>query len=1011
MKFISEAEVWPEDSATNRVPSEQSIKTIELYLLMLQTRLGFQFRLSRSEWRQSLKTEPSSDKAFVGSLEITLKLPFDASNMTSRYSFFGRTAFSILSILESMVSQTRWKRRLTTVYGIRSVLDTLACLGVFLVTLKGFMSASTATAQPPAFLERHCYECHDASTKTGGLDLTSLRQPIDEASISTWVKIHDAVENQAMPPKDATHPSDKDRLGFVSELDKQLTDFEMKARATSGRIRLRRMTRREFENTLKDLLVLPRLDVKALLPMDGRVAGYDKIASGLDISPGHLAAYEEAIEKALDAAIATRSTPPPLFKKRIYPAGLFKFEFNLLHGQYVLLKDKQPDPALPVRGGFEDKKGHVGHEGPDLQERKKLIDSLQAAKSQSAVGLLNPNLAGYEAAINVAPIYAGMYRMKLSLWGFHWNQGKPEPCAAPQAAVLRAHEEGKQQEGGRLLRAFTAPAMQSNEAEITEWLDAHESIVFDPVSIPWIGLRIGQIAGRAAKHVGPGVAMDWFEIEGPLNPTWPPESHKALFGDLPIKSMPTGSDAIPPQRDAVRGIGGYLPNYYLDIPPSERKLSLESVYSENPIEDARKLLMAFMPKAFRRNVSEEEIEPYLGLLKSRLAAKDCFEDAMRRVCVAVLTSPEFLFQPADSDEASLFTLASRLSYWLWNGPPDEELLSQARNGSLERPEVLKSQVDRLLADSKSDRFIEDFTNQWLELSRLDETTPDPQLYPEYRFLLHEAMAAETRSFVRELIQNDLPVRAMVKPNFAMLTQRLAEHYNIEGVQGVEVRKVLLAENSLRGGLLGQAAIHKLTANGTTTTPVKRGVWVMDRLLNDPAPPPPPGISAIDPDTRGATTIREQLDRHRADASCAACHAKIDPPGFALEAFDPIGGLRYRYRSNGKGDEAPEKGKTAWLIKYKLGPKVDPSGELGDGKKFSGLAEFNSLLAMDEERLARAFVAHLSRYATGTDVSYVDRAEIRRIVESAKSSSYGIRSMIHALAQSDLLRGKKMGARK
>jgi hypothetical protein len=187
------------------------------------------------------------------------------------------------------------------------------------------------------------------------------------------------------------------------------------------------------------------------------VAGYDKIAGALDISPAHLAAYEEAVEKALDAAIATRSTPPRVYKKRIYPAGLFKFGGNLVQGQFVLLKDKQPDPALPVRGGFEDKQGYVGDVGPDLEERKKQHEAVKAAKSESAVGLLNPNLAGYEAAMNVSPIYAGMYRMKLSLWGFQWNAGKPEP-GPDQAAVLRAHEEGKQQEGGRLLRAFTAPS-------------------------------------------------------------------------------------------------------------------------------------------------------------------------------------------------------------------------------------------------------------------------------------------------------------------------------------------------------------------------------------------------------------------------------------------------------------------------------------------------------------------------------------------------------------------------
>jgi hypothetical protein len=856
-----------------------------------------------------------------------------------------------------------------------------------------FLSTSLFAAPPTAFLEQHCYDCHDAETKKGDLDLTALT--IDAQHLDLLIKVHDAVERGEMPPKKKKQPAEAEKAAFVQELNAKL--MAMTAPAPGGRIRLRRMTRVEFQNTLQDLLALPRLDVVGLLPADGRVAGYDKIAGALDISPAHLAAYEEAVEKALDAAIATSSAPPRVYKKRIYPAGLFKFGGNLLQGQFVLLKDKQPDPALPVRGGFEDKKGHVGDAGPDLEERRKLLEAVK--KSESAVGLLNPNLAGYEAAMNVSPIYAGMYRMKLSLWGFHWNEGKPEP-GPDQAAVLRAHEEGKQQEGGRLLRAFTAPSMKSNEAEMTEWLEAHESIVFDPVSIPWNGLRIGQVAGRAKKHVGPGVAIDWFEIEGPLNASWPPESHKRLFGELPIITM-TANDVIPPQREEVRSIGGYVPSMHFDLTPQERKPTLETVQSAQPEEDARKLLATFLPKAFRREVAPEEIEPYVALLKSRIAAKDCFEDAMRRVYVAVLTSPEFLFH---SVEPKPTILASRLSYWLWNGPPDAQLLA----ADLHKPEVLHREVDRLLADKRSDRFIDDFANQWLELSRLDETTPDPQLYPEYRFLLQEGMAAETRAFLRELIQNDLPITHLLKPSFAMLTQRLAEHYGIAGVTGVEVRKVPLPGDSLRGGLLGHAAIHKLTANGTTTSPVKRGVWVMDRLLNDPAPPPPPGVSAVDPDTRGTTTVREQLDKHRADANCAACHAKIDPAGFALEAFDPIGGLRDRYRSNGQGDEPPEKGKTDWRVQYKLGPKVDPSGTLTDGRMFSGPSELRDILTSDSDKLARAFIAHLSRYATGAEVSYADRAQIRQIVESTKSSGYGLRSLIHALARSGVFIDRRMG---
>jgi mono/diheme cytochrome c family protein len=855
--------------------------------------------------------------------------------------------------------------------------------------------AAALAAEPRAFLERHCFECHDAETKKGGLDLTKLSY--DAAKPEKWVLLHDAVAAGEMPPaKRKSQPTSAERAAFVAELGGRLTTDI--ATAHPHRIGLRRLTRLEFENSLKDLLALPRLDITALLPADGRVSGYDKIGTGLDLSPGHLAAYQEAVEKALDVAISTQSTPPRAYKKRVYPAGLFKFGGNLAHGQFVLLKDKQNDPALPVRGGFEEKQGHVGHEGPDLKERGQLVKSPAVAQSQSAVGLLNPNLAGYEAAMNVSPIYAGNYRLRLSIWGFRWANGRPNPCDAPQAAVLRAHEEGKQQEGGRLLAAFTAPSMESKEGEIVTWLDAHESIVFDPVSIPWNGLRIGQVAGRAAKHVGPGVALDWFEIEGPLNPVWPPISHVRLFGQLPLRALPAGADVVPPRREKVRSIGGYLPSMYFDLTPTEREPKLETVWSDSAVEDARRLLGDFLPRAFRRQVAPTEIEPYLRLLQARLAAKDCFEDAMRRVYVGVLTSPEFLFLPAPTEDEAL---ASRLSYWLWNGPPDEILLSAARDGSLHRPETLRAQVDRLLSDPRAERFTQDFARQWLELSRLDETNPDPLLYPEYRFLLGQGVANETPAFLRELIAQDLPARALVKPGFAMLTQRLAEHYGITGVTGVEVRKVALPADSLRGGLLGQASIHKLTANGTTTSPVKRGVWVSDRLLDDPAPPPPPGISAVDPDTRGTTTVREQLTKHRSDPNCAACHAKIDAPGFALEAFDPVGGLRSRYRSNGKGDLPPEKGRTDWRVEYKLGPGVDASGELRDGRAFRSTADFVDLLAADDEKLARAFVAHLARYATGSEVSFADRAEIRRIVAQAKDGGFGIRSLIHGLAQSPL----------
>lgn len=860
-----------------------------------------------------------------------------------------------------------------------------------------------------SFLETHCVNCHDSDEKKGGLDLTSLgRNFSDPANFGKWVTIHDRIASGEMPPKKKTRPPEDLKKEALNSIDTQLHAIDEARLRDSGRVRMRRMTRSEYENTLRDLLSLERLDIKGLLPADGSVAGFDKVAGALELSPAHLAAYSEAAENALTLAIATHSTPPPVASRRIYPAGLFKFVGNLADGQFVLLKDKEPDPSLPVRGGFEDKKGHVG-DGPDREERHQLIKDNHVTESQSAVGLLNPNLAGFEAAMNVSPVYSGMYRLKVSVWGFQWDQGSPKPIAQPQAAVLRAHAEGKQQEGGRLLATVIAPSMQSQESEILTWLDEHESIVFDPVSVPWLGYRIGQWAGRAAKHVGPGVALDWFEFEGPINPVWPPQSHRCLFDNLPIAPISAGTDVVLPVRETVRQIGGYRPTIGSDLPPHITKLPLETVQSSEPEKDARRLLRTFIPRAFRRPVSAEAIESYVSLVTHRMASKDCFEDAMKRAYIAVLTSPEFLFHPADTKKTpgsaapaiDAYTLASRLSYWLWNSAPDETLIAAARTGEIQTPKGLHTQVERLLKDPKSERFVNDFTDQWLQLDRVSETTPDKRLYPEYSVLLHEGMVSETRAFFRELISRDHSISSLLRPSFAMLNQRLAEHYKLPPIAGPEIRRVELPSGNLRGGLLAQAAILKLTANGTTTSPVKRGVWVMDRLLNDPAPPPPPGVSAVDPDTRGTTTIREQLDRHRTDANCAACHTKIDAAGFALERFDPVGGFRERYRSTDKGLEPEDKNQHPWQITYKLGPEVDASGTMPDGRPYTGPGELIELLAADPVRLANAFTTQLSRYATGTDVSYYDRHTIEQIVASTADKQYGMRCLIHAFAQSQM----------
>jgi hypothetical protein len=325
---------------------------------------------------------------------------------------------------------------------------------------------------------------------------------------------------------------------------------------------------------------------------------------------------------------------------------------------------------------------------------------------------------------------------------------------------------------------------------------------------------------------------------------------------------------------------------------------------------------------------------------------------------------------------------------------------------LREPATLRTEVERLLAEPKSQRFVEDFLGQWLKLRQIAATDPDRKLYPEFSPYLQDSMVAETRAYFREMLDKNLDAGYLVKSDFAMLNEKLAVHYGIPGVSGSQIRRVALPPDSPRGPFLTQASILKITANGTTTSPVPRGAFVMDRLLGLPPEPPPPNIPAIEPDVRGAKTIREQLDKHRIDARCAACHAKIDPPGFALESFDVIGGFRTRYRSIGTGDPAPRGSIDPFIgISFKLGPAVDASGQMPTGQAFSGIKEFQDLMAADRGRLLLNLARQFAVYGAGRPLSFADREPIAAIVASTQKQGGGIRTLIHELIQSPVFEGR------
>jgi len=556
----------------------------------------------------------------------------------------------------------------------------------------------------------------------------------------------------------------------------------------------------------------------------------------------------------------------------------------------------------------------------------------------------------------------GKYRFRISASAVN-SSGKPvtfEVKAGPMLMGTKNH----------LVGYFDAPPDEPRVFEFSDQFEARDHIRILPQ-----GLASAQVVNKvgADKYEGPGLAVQWVEYEGPIYDRWPPESHRRIFGEMPQAPAPIYNQ---PKR--------------------------VEVVSSDPTADAERILRQFARRAFRRPVVDDDVKPLLDLVTAKLSAGYSFEQAVRVGLKAILVSPNFLFLRESPGRLDDFALASRLSYFLWSSMPDEALIELAGENRLHEPEVLREQVERMLADEKAAALTENFVGQWLGLRDIDFTEPSHILYPEYDEMLRHAMVREMELFFQEVLKHDLNLTNFVASDFSLLNGRLGRHYGIEGVEGSEFRKVGLPPESHRGGVLTMASVLKVTANGTTTSPVLRGAWVLDRVLGTPPPRPPADVPAIEPDIRGATTIREQLAKHRSFQSCAACHAEIDPPGFALESFDVIGGWRDHYRTTGSGESVVVDGRR---MPYHKGKPVDPADVLPDGRKFANIDELKRLLLADKDQLARALTVKLLTYATGEAPKTADKPQVEAIVDRVRTKEYGFRSLVHEIVQSETFQSK------
>ncbi len=877
-------------------------------------------------------------------------------------------------------------------------------------------------ADATAFTDRYCSSCHNDVDKDGGLDLTTLAfTPSDPANFQVWVKVHDRVAAGEMPPKEKKRPAQADVTNFVAGLSSTLTTTERDVLARDGRALRRRLNRSEYENALRDLLQAPWLLISDQLPEDGEAFRYNKVSTALDVSYVHLTRYMAAADYAMRQAMAVKLAQPPTETKRTYArddAAMLGFT-----GQPV--RTKFPVLGTTAQLEVRSRKAPItaGPDNPAIRDE----EAIGWVSSNYVTGFAS-NWSGFRAPV------AGRYRLRFSgytLWvgpggnrigdvGTGTNRKNVTYAADWYQPNMTDVGPGRRDEPVTVYAQGGVKNRRLGEFDLTPeptvsqiddvWMLANEYLVTDASrfmrSRPTGSVAGGYTNPLAQRDGQPAVAFRWMEVEGPLYDENTTAGYQLLFGDLPMKKVDGEEPGVLVDNVALRA-GRGRGNRGAGLVSTIAQTKVE-VASENPAADAERLLRSFMQRAYRRPVQEADVQLFLALIKQRREAGLGFAGSLLAGYTAVLSSPQFVFvdeQPGRLDDPAL---ATRLALLLWNSEPDPALRAKAARGELHRPEVLRAETARLLADPKSGRFVDAFIDYWLDLRKMDDTTPSTTLYSDYYLddSLTEAALLETQLYVRELFHRNLPARNIVDSDFTFLNDRLASHYGIQGVPGAAMRRVSLPAGSVRGGLMTQASVLKVTANGTTTSPVLRGKWIMERIVGFDMPLPPAAVPAVEPDIRGAVTIRQQLDKHRADESCALCHRKIDPPGFALESFDVMGAWRARYRATATDTSpTPGFGKNGWPFAFHDALPVDASGQLADGRAFQDVRDFKRLLLQDETQLARNLAKQLSIFATGAPVRFSDRAKIEAIVQQAKASQYGARSLLEALIESELFLSK------
>ena len=863
------------------------------------------------------------------------------------------------------------------------------------------------------FLENNCVECHSSNATEAGIRLETEHISGLAADKETDLLRHifRVIKSGEMPPENASqHPGETELERLASDLKTDLLK-----RSPVGGTLPRRLNRIEYQNTIRSLFELPDFQLPESFPSDEEYLGFDNVGQGLVLSPPLMNQYLEVATAVADQIVPPLSTskPPPQKRFEVGAAGLSTSEgagARLEGRQYRLAgsRNMASSAGWPVR--FE-----AAHSGvyririvarpyqtsqstyPKLSESLRL--TVYARKSGEQVYAPFSDLRKLQELEVIPRLKEQSFEfdaelMRGEIFGLRWSNG-PAFSDPPSRLFSKRFLGGRLAADKRLYAALLEFGGGKRGTPQKEYYDQvvnlmnSDALDLDDERLNELPTEYGgglsdlwhnwikAFVHEELLRFGPALDIVDVSVEGPSR----------LIEDAEAKEQ---------KLRTARFTG-------LSIAESKQSAELSPrAISERNQKLCMEKLASFLPIVFRRPISENQLQQYqtliVGYQKQNPDAR--LEDMLHLAIRRALVSPHFLFRCLGPETFDDFDFASRLSYFLTSAPPDKQLAELAKSGGLRDPKIRRSEIKRLLQDPRHLRFVRNFTGQWLDTRKLKDIMPDPRLL---KFFDPDrvAMIEEVELFFEEILKQNLPLRSFIAPDFAFRNQQLNKIYGTEFTHA-QMLKTEVAPTDRHAGLLGMAAVMMATANGVDTQPILRGAWMLENILGIPTPEPPDDVPAIGSNTSSAQSIAEQIAAHRAAPACARCHDKIDPLGFVLENFDPVGRWRDNYAvyTKNTGAKLSEEFYSQMGKQYRKGPKVEPASEIWDGTKFTNVADFKSWLLQRMELFTYCLASKMMIYATGRPLSFGDEQELSEIVSRVVSEELGLEDLVVLIVESE-----------